>query len=67
MNGVSPLLKHFVKLTFGGKKGSGGCGDDDGTLLEAKGEVWWKIAHTSWGGNFILYFKLGKWKEREKE
>jgi hypothetical protein len=39
LNGVSPLLKHFVKLTFGGKKGSRGCGDDDGTLLEAKGEV----------------------------
>jgi hypothetical protein len=38
-DGVSPLLKHFVKLTFVGKKGSRGCGDDDGTLLEAKGEV----------------------------
>jgi hypothetical protein len=32
-------FEHFVKLTFGGKKGSKGCGDDDGTLLEAKGEV----------------------------
>ncbi len=39
LNGVSLLLKHFVKLTFGVKKGSMGCGDDDGTILEAKGQV----------------------------
>ncbi len=29
-----------MKLTFGGKKGSKGCGDDDGTLLEVKKEAW---------------------------
>jgi hypothetical protein len=39
LNGVFPLLKHFVKLIFGGKKGSKGCGNDDGTLLETNGEV----------------------------
>jgi len=39
LNGVSPVLKHFVKLIFGSKKGSKGCGDDDGTFLEANGEA----------------------------
>jgi len=39
LNGVSPVLTHFVKLILGSKKGSKGCGNDDGTLLETNGEV----------------------------